>query len=127
MLNENDVGNIAISFFKFSMQMKIYHYQTKLYSHHKIVDELLDKTQDKFDLILESLQGIVGKKLNIKANKKIDVYNCNEQYIIKFLSNFREYVDEILKEKCDEYPEIINMCDEIIGQIDKSLYLFKFR
>ena len=107
-------------------QMKLYHWQTKLYSRHLAADKFLSKAEDIIDNIIESYQGKYGH-INLNANNKsIKLDNIRDEDIKKYLLTVREYLVKdyagMLNKNVN--TDLLNMRDELLGALNTTLYLF---
>lgn len=55
-MNSIQIGKIAIIFLSFRDQLKIYHWQTSVYTRHVAADKLFDVLEDQIDRFMEVLQ-----------------------------------------------------------------------
>ena len=104
-------------------QMKIYHWQTKKYSRHKASDELVEELDSLTDKYIETYSGIYDNIRLMPEIFDIKLYNISDTNIVKFINKIKiEFMNESNKIKD---TELLNIRDEILGIIDKTLYLFK--
>ena len=118
-----NISEIIIFFFQFRTDVKMFHWQTKLYAYHKISDELLENIDSLSDKLIEALLGKLEKRPDI--NDKISIRNMNEKIFNKILDKASEYLIKGFNNI--EFTEILNIRDEIIEKIDKTKYLLTFR
>jgi hypothetical protein len=129
MNSSENIGKLASVFLDVSIQLKIYHWQTKIYARHKASCELISKVNDLTDQIIETLQGIYENRLRINnVNNKIVINNHTDTTIVELLKYFTSW----LKEKFPEYvdkknTDIYNLRDELLGAVNQTLYLFTFK
>ena len=57
-------GNIAVTLLAYQNMIKIYHWQTPKYSRHKASDKLFKNMVEKFDQLVEVLQGSWGTRIS---------------------------------------------------------------
>ena len=116
-----------ISFsFKLTNSLKLYHWQTTSYARHITSGQLFDLLIVLLDKLVETYQGkyerinISTIDLNITKLSDSDIISMLKESII-YLNNIEDYT-KIKKSDSD----ILNIRDEIIGEITKTLYLFTF-
>jgi len=104
-------------------QMKVYHWQTKKFSRHKASDELVEELDNLTDKNIEAYSGIYK---NIVIHQETGTYrldNISDKNIPQFLSALRKIlVTEMSKIK---NSELLNIRDEILNVVDKTIYLFR--
>ena len=98
-------------------QIKLYHWQTKIYSRHKATDSIieeLDKNIDKY-----------GRAKLTSRNNTIKLQNLSEASIIKFVRQCIQHLKNNLVSKLSPHDtDLVNIRDEILGDLDQLLYLF---
>lgn len=121
------IGEIALTFFSFRDQLKIYHWQTGLYSRHKSSDELVEFISDKMDQFIEIIQG--SKNVRVKMpHSYIPIDNHNDNSIVELCRNFNKWLTDTLPLYLDpKDTDLFNIRDEILGKVNQILYLFTFK
>lgn len=122
-------SNLLNKLLEIRNQMKLYHWQTNSYARHKAADKFLEKTEIIIDKIIESYQ---GKYNTIRVNKntnKIKIDNINNKDIENFLIKFKNFLmDDYSKFiNLNKNTNLINLRDELIENINITLYLFKLK
>ena len=64
-------SKIVENLFKFQLELKLYHWQTKSFSRHKATDSLVPELLEFIDKFIESYQGKYGR---VKSPKNIREY-----------------------------------------------------
>jgi hypothetical protein len=111
-------------FFHMQNNIKLYHWQTKFYPRHKASDDLLGNISDLIDKFIEVYIGRY-KRPSFKKNFKIVVSELDDdaaEYLIESYINFMK--DEIPKYLDDNDTDLYNIRDEILSELNKTLYLF---
>ena len=108
----------------FRETLKLFHFTCKTYAQHKATDEMISSFDDLYDSLLEALQGLKGKRLNLKKveNAKILIIK-NEKEMDKYVQTFVKFLGKYRKES----SEISNIIDEIVAKIDRYKYLLSFK
>ena len=107
-------------------QLRLYHWQTESYARHKASDEFVTKATEILDKIMETHQGKYGRvKVNNNTNT-IVLENLDDNSIVEFLktthtffvSDFPDYINK------NANTDLLNLRDELLQSINKTLYLF---
>ena len=118
---------IAHTFLEMLDTIKLYHWKTNSYSHHKSTDELHERLQHKTDNFIEIMLGKSKTRIN-NIDKHIKLYNLNNKNFIDKLYKYRTLLiemDNYLDHKKD--TDLMNIRDEMIGEINHYLYKSTFK
>ena len=102
-------AQIVRVFLEMLNNVKLYHWKTKSYSQHKATDELYERLNENIDKFVEIL---LGK----------NTYEFKSR-----MYEYREFLTEmntIFDSKKDS--DLLNVRDEILGDINQFLYLLTF-
>jgi DNA-binding ferritin-like protein len=108
--------------------IKVYHWKTKSYAEHKATDELYSSLNESIDKFVEVLLGKDDSRLNMK-NHTIDITDPSTKNDLKKIIN--EY-RILLEDKLENYipmkgnTDLYNIRDEILGDLNRFLYLISF-
>ena len=120
------MGEILLYFFYIRDQMKVYHFTTNSYARHIASDTFVNNLTLNLDLFLEAMQGHEGKRLKL-PNKKFQLKNETDKSIVNVLKEFRKWLIRLLpKQLSKNMTDLINIRDEMLSDVDKTLYLFTF-
>jgi hypothetical protein len=104
-------------------QIKMFHWSTMSYPIHKALDDLHSSLSDKIDEFIEvymgkhHIQPVQSYQLSINTSSVCD-------NIISYLENERENIRNIRRNKMfNKCTELQNILDEMMSQIDKTIYL----
>lgn len=117
---------ITYTFLEMLNTIKLHHWKTNSYSHHKSSDDLHKNLQKKTDKFIEIMLGKTDR-IN-KTNKHIKLYNLNTKDFNKKLYKYRTLLiemDNYLDPKKD--MDLINIRDDMISEINHFLYLSTFK
>jgi|LakMenE18May11ns_1017448.scaffolds.fasta_scaffold9206555_2 hypothetical protein len=123
--NKKNLLELTIKiFFKHQLQIKMLHFQTKNYGTHKATDSYLSNFEEKLDKFMEVAQGIFGKLSlqNIDIKIEIPTDNSISQDLDKFIITLKGYSKII-----SNYPELLNIRDEIVADAEQFKYLLTFK
>ena len=118
---------IILMFLQMLNTVKLYHWKTYSYAQHKATDELYSELNSNIDSFVETMLGKKGNRVNLMNVKSLplDDYNNVHSFKIKvdeyrtFLINMTNDDDLNLTNNSD----LLNIRDEILGNINQFLYL----
>lgn len=120
-------GNIAATLLAYQNMIKIYHWQTPSYSRHKASDKLFNIMLEKIDQFVEVLQGSWGVRINFLQKIDIPLNNMSDANIVEILKIFKNWLSIQLPSMIDSTnTDLLNIRDEMLSSINRSLYLFTF-
>lgn len=101
--------------------IKLYHWNTFSYPEHKATDELYSSLGDNIDKFVEILLGKTNKRIDTNYIQAIKIHNLNNT---KALKESVERYKIFLENMPDSFgSELLNIRDEILGDLNKFLYL----
>ena len=109
-------------------QVKIYHWETMQFSRHKSTDDLLDKLDDSIDKFVEVYIGKYGRpKLTTKTGT-IRLRNFSDEEGPELLKQAIEWLTTRLPTLLSSKDtDLLNIRDEIVADLNQTLYLFTFQ
>ena len=112
-------------FFNMREQIKLYHWQTHSFSQHKATDDLLDSLDKAIDEYVETYMGKYGRPKMGTRNNTIRLQNMNSKTVTKFIKECISYLEGPLVKKLQPTDtDLLNLRDEMLGDLHKVLYLF---
>jgi hypothetical protein len=122
-----NIGEVALKMIFYRDQLKFYHWAgTDLYSRHIASDSLINSLTDKLDKFIEIMQGSENKKLILSKTSVIFTVETDAS-IVKLLENFKVWLTNILPTLLNptrQNTDLLTIRDDILGGINKTLYLF---
>jgi hypothetical protein len=119
------LNKVAMNLLNHQIVMKLFHFQTELYGAHKASDAYIEKFASTMDKFLEIAQGIYGR-LTIKKFK-LEGSSHTDDNIMKHIEGIiallRTGIDDVL----DNYTDLINVRDELVGDAEQLKYLLSFK
>jgi hypothetical protein len=113
--------------------LQIYHWNTKSYARHKASDDLIQGLTSQMDKFVEVYMGI-NKNENITVNKKITLKSYDDIQISNCLIDLLNYLEDLTLESRDRTylrksktrvtSDLLNIRDDMMNEIHKTLYLF---
>lgn len=115
-------------FFQMRSQIKLYHWQTRMYSRHKASDDVLAKLDELIDKYVEIYIGKYGRpKLDASTNTTT-IQNLSEATVIKYIHKYIAYMNTVLVKRLKNTDtDLLNIRDEMIGELNQLLYLFTLK
>lgn len=119
---------IVRTFLEILNTVKIYHWKTRSFSQHKATDELYERLNGHIDKFIEVLLGkdesrikMVERRCELLDFSKGSDFKERMYEYREFLVDMNRYFDA----KRDS--DLLNIRDEILGDINQFLYLMTFR
>jgi len=107
-------------------QVKIYHWQTMSYPRHKATDDLVGKLDDALDKFVEVFVGKYGRP-NFRKTASIKIHNFDDKDGPAFLKSATQWLTKGLPKLLNkDDTDLLNIRDEILADLNQTLYLFTF-
>lgn len=117
--------DIIEMFFHMQLNIKLYHWQTRSFARHKATDELLTNLSSLIDEFIEVYIGRY-KRPNFEGGISIEVAELTDdnakQLIDGYIVAMKNRLPKYLKKDSD--TDLLNIRDEILSNLNKTLYLF---
>jgi hypothetical protein len=127
-VDDREMAAVASALLGFQNAMKIHHWQTRSFAHHKASDELLASLSGLVDQFMEALQGVGGRRLNFRDHEYgVPLKNITDEEATGLVRGIRKWLLEELPQKVPLTPGLANVRDEIVTALDSTLYLFTFQ
>jgi hypothetical protein len=109
-------------------QVKIYHWQTLVYSRHIATNDLLPKLDTNVDQFVEVYIGKYGRPIFKGKNSVIKLLNYHDKDAPKFIKEAIKFLTKELPKHLEkEDTELLNIRDTILADLNQVLYLFSFK
>ena len=106
-------------------QIKLYHWQTMSFGRHKSTDDLVDRLDDNIDKFTEAYMGRYGRPKFTAKTGNIQIYDSNDARAPKLLTEAAKWLSKDLPKLLNkEDSDLLNIRDEILGDIQQARYLF---
>ena len=128
-MNSRDLQKIGqdviIKYLEMLNLIKLYHWKTYQYSTHKATDKLYSKLNENFDQFVERLLGKSKERVNLINTKSIALYDLKDsKELIKKVKTFQTYLINMNKKLDPQLDtDLLNIRDEILGDLNQFLYL----
>lgn len=115
-------------FFQMREQIKLYHWQTKLYSRHKATDDVVGALDESIDKYVEVYMGKYGRPRLTARSNTVKIQNLSESSIVKFIRACIAHLQGPLVGRLkDTDTDLVNIRDEMLAELNQLLYLFTLR
>jgi hypothetical protein len=113
-------------FLQLRNQIKLHHWQTRIYARHIATDKMLDTLDKSIDSFVEIYIGKYGRPRVTGKNAEITLHNLSEPGIVRVIHAAIKYLQGPLTKslKAAADSDLINIRDEMTGQLNQLLYLF---
>lgn len=122
---------ITITFFEMLLMVKLFHWKTYSYATHKATDDLYSKLNDDIDKFIEILLGKTGSRIDLMGHKSISLIDLNSPDQLKSkIESFKSYLVGLTNNKglsSMSNTDLLNIRDEILGDMNQFLYLLTFK
>jgi DNA-binding ferritin-like protein len=116
--------NSNVNFFLgLQTQMKINHWQTKGYARHKAFGDFYATMDVLIDTFVETAMGKYGRFVLDESTKTIELNNLSDIDIKGLISTVRTALIEISTQLDETDTDLLNIKDEMIGEVNKLSYL----
>jgi hypothetical protein len=118
--------DIVSNFFEYQIALKMFHFQTELYSGHKTADAISDQYRLLFDSFMEVLQGIKDIRITVKKDAFVPLGNVKtKNEMMKINHNVIKFFTQ-LKKEFKKHTDLNNILDELISVVNRFNYLLSF-
>ena len=115
-------------FFTMKEQIKLYHWQTRSYSRHKATDDVLKALDESIDKFVEVYMGKYKRPRLSAGTNTVKLQNLSESGAVKFVNGCVAYLKKgIMRGIAPNDTDLINIRDEMLGELDQLLFLFSLR
>jgi DNA-binding ferritin-like protein len=122
---------ITVYFLEMLMMVKLFHWKTHSFATHKATDELYESLNEHIDSFIEVLLGKTGTRINLTQKRSISLVDLNSQASLKArIEQFKKYLVSLNTNKAVTAmtdTDLLNIRDEILGDLNKFLYLLTFK
>ena len=127
----NFENQITVVFFEILLMVKLFHWKTYSYATHKATDKLYDSLNDNMDKFIEVLLGKTGTRINLSNKKSISLVDLTSQEQLKAkVESFKKYLVSLTNNRSLNSmndTDLLNIRDEILGDLNQFLYLLTFK
>lgn len=122
---------IILFFLEMLNTVKLYHWKTYSYATHKATDELYSKLGEKIDKFVEILLGKFENRANLLSTRNVPIKDMTSpEQFKKEIIMYKNYLVSLTNHpamKLMSNTDLLNIRDDILGDLNQFLYLFTFR
>ena len=122
---------ITVKFMEILMMVKLYHWKTHSFATHKATDELYAKLNEHMDNFIEVLLGKTEIRTNLLNHHKISLMDLSSQEQLKReIEKYKSYLVDLSENSFMlkmSNTDLLNIRDEILGDLNQFLYLLTFK
>jgi DNA-binding ferritin-like protein len=130
-LLKNFQREITVKFLEILLMIKLFHWKTTSFATHKATDELYASLNVNIDNFIEVLLGKSGSRTDLLSNKNIALIDLSSQEQLKSkIDSIKGYLvdlDSNTALRSMSNTDLFNIRDEILGDLNKFLYLLTFK
>ena len=108
---------VTLMFFEMLLMVKLFHWKTHSFATHKATDELYDSLNTHMDKFIEVLLGKTGSRINMSNHTSVKLWDLKSP--AKKVESFKRYLSDMKIGDTD----LLNIRDEILGDMNKFTYL----
>ena len=106
-------------------QIKLYHWQTRVYARHIATDQILEKLEKHMDSFVEVYIGKYGRPRVVGKNTEITVHNMTEAGASRLLQAALRYLQGPLSRSLKEGDhDLFALRDDLMEDVNQLAYLF---
>lgn len=122
---------VTVKFLEMLLMVKLYHWKTHSFATHKSTDELYESLNENIDKFIEVLLGKTGVRIDLMNHKTISLIDLNSKDKLKEkIEMFKHYLVGLTNNKTIRSmtnTDLLNIRDEILGNLNQFLYLLTFK
>ena len=109
-------------------QIKLYHWQTRVYSRHIATDKILENLEKSIDSYVEVYIGKYGRPKVSGKNATITLHNLSEAGAVRLVNSAIKYLQgPLTKTLKPNDTDLMNIRDEMVSDLNQLLYLFTLK
>jgi len=107
-------------------QIKLYHWQTRVYARHIATDQILEKLEKHIDSFVEVYIGKHGRPRVTGKNSEITIHNMTEAGASRLLQAALRYLQGPLTRSLREGVDgdLLSLRDDLMEDVNQLVYLF---
>jgi hypothetical protein len=125
-MENKDIEQYIIDLMQVQCQVKVFHWQTKIYGKHIALDRLFDAIIDNIDEFTETAMGKYGRVDFSGVSYTFD--NITDTGIANMIDGFIDTaiaLDDKVDPKKDS--DLLNLRDELLGKLNQTKYLLTLK
>ena len=122
---------VTVRFFEMLLTIKLFHWKTYSYATHKATDELYSKLNEHMDRFMEVLLGKTGIRMDFTKQKTIQLIDMeSREKLVEKVGQYKSYLVNLSTNpamKLMSNMDLLNIRDEILGDMNQFLYLLSLK
>ena len=115
--------DLITKFLQLHNQLKVYHWQTDSYAQHQAFGGAYSEFTDLIDTFIEEFMGKCSR-IMAKGGFKVESSNITDKDPDKYIEEYISFlVTELPKQLKPEDTNLLNIRDEMLGELQKLKYL----
>lgn len=116
---------IVYHLLQYAANIKLYHWATTCFARHMASCKLSDAVNELTDKFVEVYTGIYGRKEVLGSNTvPIELKPLTDKEATQLLTGFLRFLTDEIPKHCGHHTDLLNIRDELLGEVNKALYLF---
>jgi len=109
-------------------QIKLYHWQTRVYARHIATDKIVEQLDKSIDSYVEVYIGKYGRPKVTGKNASITLHNLTEAGAVRLVNAAIKYLQgPLTKTLKPSDTDLMNIRDEMVADLNQLLYLFTLK
>jgi len=109
-------------------QIKMYHWQTGIFSRHKATDNIIKSLDEHIDMFVEVYMGKYGRPTLTRTTNTVVLKNMGDKTAAKFIKDCVLYLQGPLTKSLKGVDtDLANIRDEMLADLNQLLYLFTLK
>ena len=129
--NKYTQQNIVTMFLQMLNTVKLYHWKTSSYAQHKATDDLYANLNTNIDTFVEIMLGKTGGRVNLTGQKSLSLLDyTNVEDFKREVNKYKEFLINMNKDNevnVTNNSDLLNVRDEILGNLNQFTYLLTFK
>jgi hypothetical protein len=106
-------------------QLKLHHWQTRVYARHIATDQILEKLEKTIDAFVEVYIGKYGRPRITGSHATITLHNLTEAGATRLIkASIKHLQGPFTRSLRSNDSDLINLRDELVTDLNQLLYLF---
>jgi hypothetical protein len=116
-------------FLQLQTQIKLHHWQTRVYARHIATDKMLEKLSETIDTFVEVYIGKYGRPKITGKNASLSLHNLTEAGATRLVNAGIKYLQGPLTKslRSSTDTDLLNLRDEMLAILNQLLYLFTLK
>ena len=127
--SNNNQQHIVTMFLQMLNTVKLFHWKTFSYAQHKATDELYANLNTNIDTFVEIMLGKTGGRVNLTGQKSLPLLDyTNVEDFKREVNKYKEFLIDMNTDfTTNNNTDLMNVRDEILGNLNQFTYLLTFK